>query len=30
LEKEGKVISAKIKVKGKCEQTQYTIAPTEE
>ena len=30
LEKEGKVISAKVKVKGKGEQTQYTIAPTEE
>lgn len=26
LEKEGKVTSAKIKVKGKGEQTQYTIA----
>ena len=30
LEKEGKVISAKVKVKGKGEQTQYTIAPIEE
>ena len=30
LEKEGKVISAKVKVKGKGEQTQYTIAPVEE
>jgi hypothetical protein len=30
LEKEGKVISAKVKVKGKGEQTQYTIAPSEE
>jgi hypothetical protein len=28
LEKEGKVTSAKIKVKGKGEQTQYTIATT--
>ena len=30
LEKEGKVTSAKIKVKGKGEQTQYTITPSEE
>lgn len=30
LEKEGKVTSAKVKVKGKGEQTQYTIAPIEE
>ena len=30
LEKEGKVTSAKVKVKGKGEQTQYTITPSEE
>lgn len=30
LEKEGKVTSAKVKVKGKGEQTLYTIAPSEE
>ena len=30
LEKEGKVTSAKVKVKGKGEQTLYTITPSEE
>ena len=30
LEKEHKVISTKVKVKGKGEQTQYAIAPIEE
>ena len=30
LEKEGKVTSAKVKVKGKGEQTLYTIAPSVE
>lgn len=29
LEKEGKVTSVKVKVKGKGEQTQYAIAPSE-
>lgn len=30
LEKEGKVVSTKVKVKGKGEQTQYALAPIEE
>ena len=30
LEKEGKVTSTKVKVKGKGEQTLYTITPTKE
>lgn len=30
LEKEGKVTSSKVKVKGKGEQTLYTIAPSAE